>query len=89
MTVYCLVDEHYRPLTVVCPIRHGGFVSQSSAVEVLDHGHMRRIFQAALRYEALRLFPDALSLFLLRLHGSHALCAEAANLVHSGHWIMD
>jgi hypothetical protein len=35
MTVYCLVEEHYRPLTAACPIRHGGFVPQVSDVEVI------------------------------------------------------
>jgi hypothetical protein len=25
ITVYCLVCEHYRPLTALAPIRHGGF----------------------------------------------------------------
>src|SRR5215510_13252016 len=35
MTVYCLVEEHYRHLTAACPIRHGGFVPQLSDVEVI------------------------------------------------------
>ena len=35
ITVYCLVEEHYRHLTAACPIRHGGFVPQLSDVEVL------------------------------------------------------
>src|SRR5215510_4088380 len=35
MTVDCLVEEHDRYLTAVCPIRHGGFVPQLSAVEVI------------------------------------------------------
>src|SRR5262245_32252609 len=35
MTVYCLVEEQYRPRTAPCPIRHGGFVPQLSDVAVL------------------------------------------------------
>src|SRR5262249_41312622 len=35
MTVYCLVEEHYRHLTAACSIRHGGFVPQLSDVEVI------------------------------------------------------
>lgn len=35
ITVYCLVEEHYRSLTAACPIRHGGFAPQLSAVEVI------------------------------------------------------
>jgi hypothetical protein len=35
ITVYCLVEEHYRHLTAACPIRHGAFVPQLSDVEVL------------------------------------------------------
>jgi hypothetical protein len=35
ITVYCLVEQHYRHLTAACPIRHGGFVPQLSDVEVI------------------------------------------------------
>jgi len=35
ITVYCLVEEHYRQLTTACPIRHGGFVPQLSDIEVI------------------------------------------------------
>jgi hypothetical protein len=35
ITVYCLIEEHYRHLTATCPIRHGGFVPQLSDVEVI------------------------------------------------------
>src|SRR5262245_4054562 len=35
ITVYCLVEEHYRHLTTTCPIRHGGFTPQLSDVEVI------------------------------------------------------
>src|SRR5215470_10048514 len=35
MTVYGLVEEHSRQRTTACPIRHGGFVPQLSASEVL------------------------------------------------------
>jgi hypothetical protein len=33
ITVYCLVEEHYQPLTATRPIRHGGFAPQLSDVE--------------------------------------------------------
>jgi hypothetical protein len=35
ITVYCLIEEHYRSLTAACPRRHGGFVPQLSDVEVI------------------------------------------------------
>ena len=35
LTVYCLVEAHYRYLTAACPIRHGGFVPPLSDVEVI------------------------------------------------------
>ena len=35
ITVYCLVEVHYRYLTAACPIRPGGFVPQLSDVEVI------------------------------------------------------
>jgi hypothetical protein len=35
ITVYCLVEEHYRHLTAARPIRHGGFTPQLSDIEVL------------------------------------------------------
>ena len=35
ITVYCLVEEHYRHLTTACPLRHRGFVPQLSDVEVI------------------------------------------------------
>ena len=35
ITMYCLVEEHYRHLTAVCPIRHSGFLPQLCDVEVI------------------------------------------------------
>ena len=33
ITVYCLIEEHYRSLTAACPRRHGGFVPQLSDID--------------------------------------------------------
>lgn len=47
ITVYCLVEEHYRQLTAACPIRHGGFMPQVSAVEVMTMVMCGEFFQLA------------------------------------------
>ena len=35
ITVYCLVEEQYRPRTMACPRRHGGFVPQLLGAGIL------------------------------------------------------
>jgi len=80
ITVYCLVEEHYRHLTAVCPIRHGGFVPQLSDVEVLTMVLCGEFFKLARDTDLFAYFRAHYRAFFPALTERTLFVRQAANL---------
>src|SRR5215510_7839714 len=86
MTVYCLVEEHYRPLTAACPIRHGGFMPQLSDIEGITMISCGACFKlsrdidlcASCRAHSRACFPALLDRPLFVRHAAHLWQLQAA-----------